>query len=847
MSRRFRATARWLVAAGGLSVPALGMSLPAAASGASAIVPGSSTQNALAVSVDAANVVARACRAGASCSAAGGEAFAIPAEGNAAKATVETVALAGDKGVAVVQVPLKTGGSWVLLLAASAAGDAPAVQKKLSGAIDVAHGKLDGERYRRVLLREKNAAGTRLVIGKRYENATVCGRPATIAAQELVPADMTWRSTHARSLSAKARAAATAITATRASTGLDTNLPSLLTATVASSAVGQSRSGMTDGDLTTRWAEKRPGDGKGELISMNGSEEVSITGFDIVLRPTGDAAARAAAPRTFFIATQDDVFHVTLPEDAWSAEPGQTYQVTLPQRVKSDCVALVLDEGYVDGERDEVGFAELRARTELDGKTHAELAELLRGDSPHADAARAILVRSGKPAISAVMAAYDKLDRLGKARAVEVVESGSCSETSRFYVDRLLGRGRDLKDFEPELDPLAQRARTQLRGCRGAATEALTQAMKSEAPGKRRVVAARELADIAPMAAVDAILAVLADGSTAPKASGADDVVRRGLRSALGIALKHKRAERVVRERLAPARFAKLSLVERIDLLRALGPRLAELSPIAGPALGGLLDARASFRTRYLLLPAAAHLAGAGDANALAFIDASLTKAKSAHLRARAAAVSGGIPALAKEIAKALDDASPRVREAALAGMTGAGKIPPASEPRVIALLAGDKWTFVRIGAAQALSRQSAGGPADAALIAALDDTSNLVRTAVLRALGDKKTVAAGEAIHDIADNPRESIGVRAAAVAALGSLCRSESNELLYKLALRAGYQQLPYDQPLGLAALAALGEIKPPDIAERLAPLLAKGGQVPRQIRSITRDVLSREGTCK
>lgn len=847
MSRRIRATARWLVALGGISVPALGMSLPAAASGAAAIVPGSSTQHALAVTVHGENVVARACRAGASCSAAGGEAFAIPAEGSPDKATVETIALAGDKGIAVVQVPLKTGGSWVLLLAASAAADAPAVQKKLSGALDVPRGNIDGERYRRVLLREKTAQGTRLVVGKRYENATVCGRPATLAAQELDPADMTWRATHARSLSAKARAAATAITATRASTALDTGLPSLLTATVASSAVGQSRSGMTDGDLATRWAEKRPGAGEGELISMNGSEEVAITGFDVVLRPTGDGAARAAAPRTFFIATQNDLFHITLPEDAALAEPGQTYQIVLPQRIKSDCVAVVLDEGYVDGERDEIGFAELRARTELDGKTHAELAELLRGDSPHADAARAILVRSGKPAILAVMAAYDELDRLGKARAVEVVESGSCSETSRFYVDRLLGRGLDLKAFEPELDPLAQRARTQLRGCRSAATEALTKAMRDEAPGKRRIVAARELADVAPVAAIDAILGVLADGSTAPTKSGADDAVRRGLRGALAIAVKHKRAERVVRERLAPASFAKLSLVEKIDLLRALGPRLTELLPVAAPAFGGLLDASATFRTQYLLLPPAAHLAGAGDESALAFLDRSLTQAKSPHIRARAAAVSGAIPALASAIAKALGDASPRVREAALAGLTGAGKLPANTEPRVIALLAGDKWTFVRIGAAQALTQQPAGGPADTALVAALDDTSNLVRTAVLRALGDKKTVAAGAPIHDIADNPREPVGVRAAAVAALGSLCRSESNELLYKLALRAGYQQLPYDQPLGLAALAALGEIKPPDIAERLAPLLAKGGQVPRQIRSITRDVLSRDGTCK
>jgi HEAT repeat protein len=196
---------------------------------------------------------------------------------------------------------------------------------------------------------------------------------------------------------------------------------------------------------------------------------------------------------------------------------------------------------------------------------------------------------------------------------------------------------------------------------------------------------------------------------------------------------------------------------------------------------------------------------------------------------------------------KALGDKSPRVREAALAGMTAAGRIPPASMGRVTKLLASDKWTFVRISAAQALAREPAGGAPDKALIAALQDDSNKVRRAVLRSLGDRKTQAAGEKIHDIADNAKEPTSVRTAAVVALGSLCRYDSVELLYKLALRAGYQQLPYDQPIGLAALAALGELKPPDIAERLAPLVKQNERVPRVIRSIARDVLSRTGTCK
>ena len=55
-----------------------------------------------------------------------------------------------------------------------------------------------------------------------------------------------------------------------------------------------------------------------------------------------------------------------------------------------------------------------------------------------------------------------------------------------------------------------------------------------------------------------------------------------------------------------------------------------------------------------------------------------------------------------------------------------------------------------------------------------------------------------------------------------------------------------LPYDQPLGLAALSALGDIKPRDLARRLAPLLSRDPRIPRVIRSIARDTLQKQGRC-
>ncbi len=815
----------------------------AAAAEPAVVLRATKAQHRLEVTVGDGVVKAEACRPGGQCS---GESYPIPKDALIGKATAEPVWLSDDRGVALVRIPQKGGGSWVLVLATSSAKGSPAVESPLTGTLDVARGGVEGEQFRRVLALEKLQNGTRLVIGKQYDNATVCGRPATLSAQELDPADLSWRPTHARSLSLDAQLAATEVTAAASSDAFDTNAPRLLHATVASSALGQSRSGMTDGDLATRWAEKRPGSGRGELISMNGSEEVPMTGFELVFRPTGDAP-KGAAPKSFYIATDAELFHVTVAEDAFTAEPGRLYRVALPKPVTSDCVAVVLDDAFVAGERDEVSITELRAQTALDGKGPAELTELLRGDSPEADAAKALLARGGPAAVAAVMAAYPSLDRRGQARAIEVLESGGCSATAGFYVDRLLGRGVELQAFEPELDPVAKRARTQLRGCRDAATTALAAALTTEPPGKRRVIAARELADINPAPALAAILAVLEDGSTAPKASGASDEVRRGLRRALAVAARHPRAERAVRELLAPEPFAKLPLVVRIDLLRALGSDIVKLEPEASAALDGLLKPEASFRTRYLLMPPAAQLARAGSVGALALLRSTLEASKSAHLRARAAAVSGGIPALDAAMVAALGDASPRVREAALGGLTAAAKMPSAAEGRVVKLLAEDKWTFVRMAAAQALVQRPAGGAVDRALLAALEDPNNQVREAVLRALGERKTHAAGDLVHDIADDAKEPIGVRSTAIATLGALCRADSTELLYKLALRAGYQQLPYDQPLGLAALAALGELKPPDLATRLAPLLTRGGPVPPLIRSITRDVLTKSGSCR
>jgi HEAT repeat protein len=815
----------------------------------------SATRHALSVSVSKGQLLVRACRSHRGCGTAGGKSLEVPHDVDVKRLSVERIELAGREQVALVSAPATAGaGRWMMLLAASTSGSAPEPLVVRSGFVDRPKGKLEGERKTAVLVRERGSDGEVLVLGRQYENAAVCGRPATMRARELNPKTMRFESSETRALSQAERNTAERVFAKRLDRKLSLDRPRLLHATVASSAVGRNRGGMTDRNLDTVWAENRPGTGSGEFIVMSSSEDVPILGFELALRPAeaapptegsppsssapSDGGPSGVAPRELFLVTRKSAFRVVLPEDAWLQAPGTAYEVTLPAPVQSDCVALVLDSAYkrADVSEPQVGIAELRALTPLDsaGTDYAELARTLDSES-EARTARALLLRSGPAALKATIDAYPSLSAGGRALALDVIDAAECVDSASFFVARMLGKGH-LGSFDPVTDRLALHAKDRLRLCRKSATSALLAAVKAE-QGEQRVWVARQLAALAPPAAVPAIVPLLADD---------DDRVRRGLRASLAIAAAKRRALPAVLAELESKRFASHPLKTRIDLLRALGAGIAAFEP-SKSALAGLLASDDSFRTRYLLLQPAAHLAKAGDPAALAFVRNSMRGEASTYLRAHAVAVSAGLAPLEADLGSVLSDKQPRVRQAALKALARDGvSVDAATEARVRQLLVGDKWTFVRVGAAEALGANKRNEQSDRALIGALEDDSAKVRRSVLRALGQRQSHVAAQEIHDVADNPKEVVSVRVAAIAALGALCRKDAAELLFKLALRTGAQQLPYDRPLGLAALAALGKIKPPDTGRRLAPLLTRDKRMPRLVRIIAKDVIAQPGSC-
>jgi HEAT repeat protein len=391
-------------------------------------------------------------------------------------------------------------------------------------------------------------------------------------------------------------------------------------------------------------------------------------------------------------------------------------------------------------------------------------------------------------------------------------------------------------EFEPETDPVVRRARDRLRTCRQAAALVLAEVLRT-AKGKPQVFAARELALLAPRDAIPTIVALL---------DAADADMRRGLRRALAAAAGSPRAKGAVEAELSGDRFSKRPLRTQIDLLRSLGDGLAGFAG-AGAALNRTATSDTTFRSRYLLLGPAACLAAARDPAATAWLKRAIEQDESHHIRAEAARRAGGVAALAPSLSHALQDSQPRVRQGALEALAETGKHADGrAEARAVKLLQGDPWTFVRVEAAHALGGRPRNEAGDRALMNAMEDESPHVRRALLRALGQRKSHIAAQLIHDVANNAKEKQSVRIAAIVALGELCRKDAAPLLYKLALRAGFAQLPYDQPLGLAALAALGDIKPPGLAKQLAPLLGNDKRVPRLVRLIARDVVTREGNC-
>ena len=796
---------------------------PVSAWAASAAAPAGKGQAALSVEVSAAGLRAN------------GAAIEVPeaAKKLLGNATAKVVELEGGRRIVHVVAPSPSG-AWEAIVAGPLAGQtAPLVA--WSGFTGAPQGDTGEERAFVVAL-EPSARGTRVVVGEHRQDSTICGRPAIVSGRSLDPATLTLqRFASVQSLDEKERAGAKAIAAT--ATATPTALPiRLLRMKVASSAIEQSLASLNDGNLDTWWSEAKVGDGRGEFVGFDAATDVPISALEIVVRPGVDVP-HGVAPRTVFVATSDKLYRVTFPEDGFR-RARSAFTVTFAEPLRTSCLAVVLDDSFANkGDKDaRTTLTEVTAKTPYDGMSVEALVGALAGGGERARGAGAMLERGGPTAADAVIKAYAKLDDLGKELARNAIDAGApCSVRGPFYGKRFeetIARGKTANAAPGDIDPDYSHAKHQLTTVCKSDGVAVFVALLGAANQKVRLAAAEELALLSPGQAVLALV----DACATADASSKSDILR-----ALAAAARSPRAHGAVARELEPAKFSARSEAARICTLRAVGPELAHVE--GGPAaFASLAVPGATFSTRYLLQAPAAELAKGGDANATAYLDASLTKEANPHVRVRAAEVAGHVPAVVAALAHAVEDPEVRVREAAINSLAETPG-PNVAEP-IARRLAADDWTFVRAAAAHALGAQPPSAPIDAALAAALADASPDVRGRAVDALGDHHAVAHLAAIRELANKDRETLEVRARAISALGALCDASSVDALTKLAQRA---RQPFDdvgRVLGPAAIGALGALHPADLDARLAPLLAK--DAPGPVREMARAAKNTPSTC-
>ena len=729
--------------------------------------------------------------------------------------SIEVVPIGGGRSVAHVRVPDVQRKDLAFEAVISGHADAP-IFAGLTGYTRGDEGDRSGQL---VLVKDRDGQSKFVIVAETREDTRICGQAVTpLGAQGLDPARMQLVGATLPRIDQKARAAAQRVVA-QARTSTAAPLARVLVATGGSSPNAPA---LTDGKTDTVWSEARTaGDGHGEFATMRAPSDLPVHALVVTIAPS-KPKPEGAAPRTFFVATDQRLFLVTMPEDAWQ-KPGQAYDIPLPEPVRTTCVAIVLDEAFARGAAaPEVSIAEVAAITKFDveGAKLADVARALaspRGDgaSPGAapgarstpEEAAALLRRAGTDGLAAVVAEYATLDARGRALAVDVASSaGACDGAAAELLTRALA------DREMEV---RKRALGRIERCGKSAGEALVIAVRSEDEA-RRAASAPLLATVAPSLAIEPLAEQMGKG--APE-------TRRAIRGAFARAAAGATRDKL----LGLLAKREMSVPARLDLLRATGAKLPELRPEADVAIADLLRAAPDMPTRYLLAQPLAHLARAPDATSgeLSRLAELARRDPDWAVRARAVELSAGIGPLASTILAATSDPEPRVREAALKAMATSGLA--AGVPAAAEALAKDEWTFVRTSAAEALGALSQDLGATNALVKGLSDRSAKVRATSIAALGKQHATAQAGRVRERLDDTKEDPEVRALAARTLGSMCIQNAADRLTKLAQLARAPVDEADDRIGMAAIEALGALHPSDLEARLAPLRGKDVRMP------------------
>jgi hypothetical protein len=635
-------------------------------------------------------------------------------------ANVELVEIARGHRAAIVRA---SAGDARAAAVVALAGTRPEVV--WAGRLDL-HGD-PGERTADVLsLEDRTGDGLAdIVVGARSEAVQLCGIPdAVLYARALDPARGTLRPVVLRRL--PQNGAEMAVTATRQSPG-PTGPPLLSTlrfsGASSTAGIGEEAAGLaapralTDQNPETFWAEGRGGPGTGEYVVARFEARVPIRAIAITAT-RGPAGARLGRPRTFWLVGDEGPrLRVTMPEDPLP-HAGERYWIVPSEPLRWRCVALVLDEAYAPaGSRDAVhtGLAELEVYTELDfsGGIDALVAILVEGRE-NGDEATRLLTGLGAPAVSALAAAWERLDAQGRRRAVRVF-GDQARQANAEAIDALARAARD--DDVSVRDAALQSLGAQRAARAGEHLGAL--ASESGALGRAAVA---PLLRHEPSIAVPAILAALAGdgGSERPE-----------LRDGLALSLSRGTDA----ERSAFGAWAQGASVSPLAsaLLGLAGRPLTR--PLVGPLLAPLARRTERFEDRWRAVRAAREVES--EAGADAWLAEIARGAEEWMLRAAAVeALSRRDSSERLTVARAaLSDAYPRVRLEAVRVLDANDQ----DDGALVEIARGDGWPMVREAAVQGLWDRPSGRDA---VRAAIRDRSERVRRAAILAVtraGDRQ------------------------------------------------------------------------------------------------------------
>ncbi|HEY5957239.1 MAG TPA: HEAT repeat domain-containing protein, partial [Polyangiaceae bacterium] len=807
-------------------------------------VPASGGQPELSVGFDSQGRMRAAVCSASSCNVEGGVSIAVPDSfGKRLSQTRFTIVPIGERRHALhVFIPSEPGEPSFEALIVARPGQ-PNMEILFQGLTGYTEGEAGLRRGPTLEISEPiDDAGTRrIVLGEQREELTLCGRPAILAPKMLTAKELAWKPAKVQRLSPEERERAQKLVAEPhaadefvagagntatvpagppSSTGPHTtaNKASLLRPIGATSGVGWPAA-LTDGDVETTWAENRGGAGRGEFVAFRVPSDVPLQSVEFVVRPAKREIKNGVGPEKLWLVSDKLVYSINFPSDPWKA-PGVTWKVALPSPLQTNCIAIVTESAYGERPDSEVTLAEINARSEFTLASIDNLVGALAGGGPRADAAGTVLASLGPEAFAAVAKAFAQLDEGGRRVALDVLDHAPCADASAVYVAALLSQ------FEAHRLHAVDR----LHRCGAGAVEAIELALAQQPVSRLRPLI-EMLAEVAP----DRALRLLV-----PRMVGSAKT-RRILREVVGKAARSPKAKEAVLELLGRTDLPRQASV---DLLRALGRQITDYAEPAAASIQRLLVPEVDFTTKYLLL-SPAHLVTDKSPALANTLSTLMRNDKSEFVRTEAVRSVVDLNRFASDLLRALDDSDVRVRQSAAQSLSAYKK-----HEAVLALgqrLRTDDWPIVRVAAAEALAAQSVDPEADKALLAALGDSSWLVKAAAAESVGTRKLTSAGEPLLDLFTDKKERFEVRIAAARAIGDICFDRAlDQLTESVATLRHPAPDPQARAIASTALDAMAKLHPSDLASRLEPLLS-GKDTPAGTRNAARAALATPPHCQ